>query len=167
MKSNNQKPDKVLVDIANYVFDYEIKHEKTSYTWNTIQEVKSLNPHAKIYLLIGYDQFLQLPKWKFLRELSKEVHFVVFARGQSHPIPSHSLNLSFTLMNNSLISVSSTLIRENIQKGICIKGMVPDAIHYYLQNMFFHMGYKYLGCRANNHHEIHKLYWFLYNNHLL
>ena len=116
------------------VFDYEIKHEKTSYTWNTIQEVKRLNPRAKIYLLIGYDQFLQLPKWKFLRELSKEVHFVVFARGQSHPIPSHSFDLSFTLMNNSLISVSSTLIRENIQKGKSIKGMVPDAIHSYLQN---------------------------------
>jgi len=116
------------------VFDYEIMHKKTSYTWNTIQEVKSLNPHAEIHLLIGYDQFLQLPKWKFLRELSKEVHFVVFARGQSRPVPSHSFDLSFTLMNNSLISVSSTLIREKIQKGKPIKGMVPDSIHSYLQD---------------------------------
>jgi 2-methylcitrate dehydratase len=28
MKSNNQKPDKILVDIANYVFDYEIKSQE-------------------------------------------------------------------------------------------------------------------------------------------
>jgi nicotinate-nucleotide adenylyltransferase len=116
------------------VFDFEIKQKKTSYTWNTIQEVKKLYPNPKIYLLIGYDQFLQLPKWKFLRELSKEVHFVVFARGQSRPVPSLSFDLSFTLMNNSLICVSSTSIREKIQKGKSIKGMVPNAIHSYLQD---------------------------------
>ena len=116
------------------VFDYEIKHKKTSYTWNTIQEVKKLYPQSKIYLLIGFDQFLQLPKWRFIRELSKEVHFAVFARGQPRQVPPQSFDLSFTLMNNSLISTSSTSIRKKIQKRKSIKGLVPDTIHSYLQD---------------------------------
>lgn len=115
------------------IFDFEINQKQTSYTWQTIQEVKKLYPDAEILLLIGYDQFVRLSKWKFLNELSLAVHFIVFARDHLHPSHPSFPELSFTLMNNSLFSASSTSIRDHLHRGDSIKGMVPDDVYTYLQ----------------------------------
>ncbi|MDG1139431.1 MAG: nicotinate (nicotinamide) nucleotide adenylyltransferase [Opitutales bacterium] len=115
------------------IFDFEINKKQASFTWQTIQEVRRIYPKAKILLLIGYDQFTQLSKWKFLNELSQAVHFVVFAREQPRaPLPTCS-ELSFTLMNNSLLNISSTSIREHLHQGNSIEGMVPKGVYSYLQ----------------------------------
>ena len=115
------------------VFDFEINQPKTSFTYETIQEVKKSYPNSKIFLAIGLDQFEKLSTWRWIKELSKEVHFIVFARGQiTSPAPS-ILDIQYTFIQNPLIDISSTQIRKCIQKGESVAEWIPDVILSYLE----------------------------------
>lgn len=115
------------------VFDFEINQPKMSFTYETIQEVKKGYPKSKIFLAIGLDQFEKLSTWRWIRELSKEVHFIVFARGQiTAPAPSIS-DIQYTFIQNPLIDISSTQIRKWLQKGESVAQWIPDVILSYLE----------------------------------
>ena len=115
------------------VLDFEINQPKTSFTYETIQEVKKGYPNSKIFLAIGLDQFEKLSTWRWIKELSKEVHFIVFARGQiTSPAPSIS-DIQYTFIQNPLIDISSTQIRKCIQKGESVAEWIPDVILSYLE----------------------------------
>lgn len=115
------------------VFDFEINQPKMSFTYETIQEVKKGYPKSKIFLAIGLDQFEKLSTWRWIRELSKEVHFIVFARGQiTAPAPSIS-DIQYTFIQNPLIDISSTQIRKCLQKGESVAQWIPDVILSYLE----------------------------------
>ena len=115
------------------VFDFEINQPKMSFTYETIQEVKKGYPKSKIFLAIGLDQFEKLSTWRWIRELSKEVHFIVFARGQiTAPAPS-ILDIQYTFIQNPLIDISSTQIRKCLQKGESVAQWIPDVILSYLE----------------------------------
>lgn len=115
------------------VFDFEINQPKMSFTYETIQEVKKGYPKSKIFLAIGLDQFEKLSTWRWIRELSKEVHFIVFARGQiTAPAPSIS-DIQYTFIQNPLIDISSTQIRKCFQKGESVAQWIPDVILSYLE----------------------------------
>jgi nicotinate-nucleotide adenylyltransferase len=115
------------------VFDFEINQPKMSFTYETIQEVKKGYPKSKIFLAIGLDQFEKLSTWRWIRELSKEVHFIAFARGQiTAPAPSIS-DIQYTFIQNPLIDISSTQIRKCLQKGESVAQWIPDVILSYLE----------------------------------
>ncbi|MBL66056.1 MAG: nicotinate (nicotinamide) nucleotide adenylyltransferase [Puniceicoccaceae bacterium] len=115
------------------VLDFEINQPKTSFTYETIQEVKKSYPKSKIFLAIGLDQFEKLSTWRWIRELSKEVHFIVFARGQTNtPAPAIS-DIQYTFMQNPLIDISSTQIRKCLQNGESVAHWIPDVILSYLE----------------------------------
>ena len=115
------------------VFDFEINQPKMSFTYETIQEVKKGYPKSKIFLAIGLDQFEKLSTWRWIRELSNEVHFIVFARGQiTAPAPSIS-DIQYTFIQNPLIDISSTQIRKCLQKGESVAQWIPDVILSYLE----------------------------------
>ncbi len=115
------------------VLDFEINQPKTSFTYETIQEVKKVYPNSKIFLAIGLDQFEKISTWRWIKELSKEVHFIVFARGQiTSPAPSIS-DIQYTFIQNPLIDISSTQIRKCLQKGESVAQWIPDVILSYLE----------------------------------
>ena len=115
------------------VFDFEINQPKMSFTYETIQEVKKGYPKSKIFLAIGLDQFEKLSTWRWIRELSKEVHFIVFARGQiTAPAPSIS-DIQYTFIQNPLIDISSSQIRKCLQKGESVAHWIPNVILSYLE----------------------------------
>jgi nicotinate-nucleotide adenylyltransferase len=51
------------------VSDMEIKRGGVSYTVDTLRELKTLYPEDRLYLILGGDMFLQLPKWRDPREI--------------------------------------------------------------------------------------------------
>lgn len=69
------------------VSDYELKKPPPSYTWETVQHFKnSLQAPARLFLLIGFDQWKALPKWSHPKTLAANVEFIVVGRGaQPHP----------------------------------------------------------------------------------
>tara|TARA_B100001093_G_scaffold334903_1_gene319765 strand:+ start:107 stop:724 length:618 start_codon:yes stop_codon:yes gene_type:complete len=115
------------------VLDFEINQPKTSFTYETIQEVKKSYPKSKIFLAIGLDQFEKISTWRWIRELSKEVHFIVFSRGRINaPAPS-IFDIEYTFIQNPLIDISSTQIRKRLQQGESVAQWIPDEILSYLE----------------------------------
>lgn len=115
------------------VFDFEIKQKKISYTYDTIRAVKKKYPSKEVFLLIGFDQFERLANWKWIKELCAEVKFLVFARKYQNP-PSKPLEeVDYFFMQNPLIDISSSQIRNLILNGKSISELVPEVIFSYLR----------------------------------
>lgn len=115
-----------------FPYSYEIERERTCFTFETISSVLDKFPNSKVHVLLGTDQFEQIDQWKKITKLSKLVHFLVLARGNCSPPSPRVSGLSFSLMKNSLIDLSSTEIRRHFLAGRCIKQFLPSPVHSYL-----------------------------------
>lgn len=116
----------------------EINHGETRYTIETMQEVKSQFPDHDLFLILGADQFSRLPEWKNVQTLAGLVHFLVFARHAKCPSKPDIDNLRATFMDNSLINISSTHIREHIRCNSLPESLLPPEVlrYIYQQELF-------------------------------
>jgi nicotinate-nucleotide adenylyltransferase len=65
------------------VDDYELKKPPPSYTWETVEYFKArFDFPARLFLLIGSDQWEALPRWKNIDSLAQNVEFIVVGRGE-------------------------------------------------------------------------------------
>ena len=115
------------------VFDEEVKHRKTRYSYETLGQIKKLYPEYVIFFILGADQFYRLEEWKNVSLLAESVHFLVFAReAKQSKIPDIE-NLKYSFMHNELISISSTQIRNHIHSEQQIPhGLLPPSVTAYI-----------------------------------
>jgi nicotinate-nucleotide adenylyltransferase len=117
------------------VFSHEISQQKVCFTYHTLLEVGKKYSQSEIILLLGADQFHKLAQWKFIDELVKLVTFLVFSRTADLTFSEPSLSkIKFERMNNELIDLSSTTVRQKIQNGRSIRNDVPGPAYDYLEN---------------------------------
>lgn len=64
----------------------EIARGGTSYTIDTLLEVKAEFPHAALYLVLGADSYDDLPNWRRFREIIPLAHWAVLPRPGSQGI---------------------------------------------------------------------------------
>jgi nicotinate-nucleotide adenylyltransferase len=62
------------------VLDLELRRGGTSYTVDTVRELRALFPGAELFWVIGADQLARLAEWKEIGELVRLVEFVHLAR---------------------------------------------------------------------------------------
>jgi len=117
-----------------HAWDYEVSQEKVSYTMHTISEVKKKFSPEKLFLVLGSDQFAQLPKWKNIEQLAKLVKFLVFTRS-THLIEAPSIpHLRWEEIQNPLWEVSSTSIRKNIEMKLPFSHNLTEEVLQYLKD---------------------------------
>ena len=93
------------------VDDYELQKPPPSYTWETVKHFKvSFSPKSRLFLLIGFDQWEQLPRWKEVQTLAKDVEFIVVGRSQN-PKPRDGYQAHFIAGNHP---ASASQIREDL-----------------------------------------------------
>ena len=56
------------------------KHFSSTYTYNTIRELKKLYPEVKFYWLMGADNMVQFSQWQNWQDIIKNVQLCVFDR---------------------------------------------------------------------------------------
>lgn len=117
------------------VFAHEISQQKVCFTYHTLLEVGKKYSQSEIILLLGADQFQKLAQWKFIDELVKLVTFLVCSRTSDMTLLAPPLpEIRFERMNNELIDLSSTTIRQKIQNGQSIRNDIPGPAYEYLDN---------------------------------
>ena len=117
------------------VFPHEISQQKVCFTYHTLLEVGKKYSQSEIILLLGADQFQKLAQWKFIDELVKLVTFLVCSRTSDMTLLAPPLpEIRFERMNNELIDLSSTTIRQKIQNGQSIRNDIPGPAYEYLDN---------------------------------
>jgi nicotinate-nucleotide adenylyltransferase len=117
--------EKLILPYENVqVLSYEIEQNRPVATIETIRYLLEKYKIDKIYLIIGADNIPYLNSWSEYEELQKLVHFVVATRDDIK-IPKNLQKL------NICANISSTKLRENIEKQYLPKSIADDVIAYY------------------------------------
>jgi len=141
---NRYRYDMVLLAINSnenfFLSTMEMDREKTTYTIDTINILKSMYKDVDFYFIMGSDSFLQIHKWKNYKELLGMCNFIVAKRPGYNNSNINSLieNLSSTCnssiftLDASLLEISSSEIRSRISKNLPISYLVPESVEKYI-----------------------------------
>jgi len=106
------------------VDDRELYRSGPSYTVDTVRELLGDFPGVRFVYLIGADNLKDLPKWHEIGELMNLVDFAVLDRGNLPEVES----CGFPVVRRR-VDLSSTEIRERLNKGLSIRFMVPEGVY--------------------------------------
>jgi nicotinate-nucleotide adenylyltransferase len=133
--------------------DMEIHREGTSYTLNTVQDVRTLNEDQIPWMALGADAFAEIATWHRPADVLAAVHLVVLTRPGFEvdlitPLPEeardrysveeegvliHDAGGSLRALAVTPMDLSSSLIREMAGKDENIANLVPEAVLKYIQ----------------------------------
>ena len=105
--------------------DYEFKLDKPSYTANTLRRISADYPDREFILTIGADNWVKFHNWREADFILKNYPIIVYPR-QGYPIENVSGNV--TLLDCTLMDISSTQIRQMVQDGTPINELVPASV---------------------------------------
>jgi nicotinate-nucleotide adenylyltransferase len=118
----------------------EIDRGGPSYTIDTVEQLRRLEPQAALILVVGSDVVAELPTWKDEPALRDLVSLAVVGRpGAPRVAPPpgwHGVDVSVAPFD-----VSSTELRRRIEAGESLAGLVPDpVIHCIVQRGLYATG---------------------------
>ena len=125
---------------------YELNKSRTSFTIDTINYLRSINPDDELNLLIGTDQFLSFEKWKDWEIILKKVNLVIANRkdGNNTDLRAIAENYrtnymaSINFLNNDIIQISASNIRDSIKLNSDISDLVTiDVAEYIYKNNLY------------------------------
>ena len=103
--------------------DFEFNLPKPSYTWNTLQALEQAFPEHQFVILIGGDNWAAFDKWYRYEDILQRYPIVVYPREGSEVQAS-----GVKIVKTPLINISSTQIRQRIQEGKNVRGLVPTDV---------------------------------------
>jgi len=112
----------------------ELERSGPSYTLDTVRELQQRQPQANWWLLIGQDQYANLPTWHGCGELLQRVALAVAARpggvagtdARVRAAPTHWLGLP-------PMAVSASEVRARVRAGLDIHALVPPGVALYIR----------------------------------
>ena len=107
-----------------------------SYTIDTVLDiVKRYSVESKPGLIIGDDLFIEFDTWKEAERLSGLVDLIVAHRNTTDRVAYTSQKNRFPnkYLENPLLPVSSSDIRERLQSGLSIRFLVPEKVIQYIE----------------------------------
>ena len=112
-----------------------------SYTVHTLPDLKrELGAAVNFYFILGVDALAGLPLWKEPEGVVEMCYLVAARRPGVGPLDLESLERSMPgissriiFLDNTLVDISSTDIRERLRKGLPITNLVPDAVERYIR----------------------------------
>ncbi|PYI51897.1 nicotinate-nucleotide adenylyltransferase [Paenibacillus flagellatus] len=116
--------------------EFEIVRGGTSYTVDTMRELKEREPEVAFHYIIGADMVQYLPNWARIEELVKMVTFVGLARpGYPSDVGLLPPSIRDSVLSASMpqVDVSSTMIRHLRAAGRSIRYLVPDPVLSYIE----------------------------------
>lgn len=118
----------------------DLERAGPSYTVDTISDLRRQAGDAELFFILGMDSLLGLPQWRTPHRIVEMCQLIAFCRpgyeksdlGQVHQaLPTLSGRL--ILLENPLISISSTEIRARVAKGLPISYWVPKEVEGYIR----------------------------------
>lgn len=141
-----------LPSLAEAPVDHSTPH--VFYTIDTVRRFHREHPGDHIYFIVGADQFLEIPTWKNYETLLDSCDFIVasrpgfrldalrlvippekLARSANRVVDSNKIALQKSavhLMDTVASHVSSTEVRERLEQGKSIHGLVPARVEEYI-----------------------------------
>ena len=117
------------------VSDVEFGLSKPSYTLHTVQHLKRQCPDQEFALIIGEDNLQVFDQWFGYEELLDMLEVYVYPRRNKSGDTGSSFatHPKVTLLEMPLLDISGTHIRDLVQQGEAILGLVPDKVVEYVK----------------------------------
>lgn len=120
----------------------EVQREGPSFTLDTVRALQAARPEVSEWvLIIGLDQYLNLPSWQGWQELLRRVTLAVATREPFEPEPPEALRaLPHRMVHLPMApqAVSSTEVRERLNLGetpeSLAPGLIPLSVARYIAN---------------------------------
>lgn len=111
------------------------------YSIDTVRRLRLHSPRARLYFILGADQFLTLRTWKSYRALLRLCDFVVATRPGfpltqarlSHIVPGRADATRVDLLTAVHADISATAVRRRARRGLPLRGLVPPAVETYIR----------------------------------
>ena len=120
--------------------DMELQRSGPSYTYETVESVRSLYPNAEIFLLMGSDMFLSILTWKLPERILTQATLAVFCRGdksekekiaqQKALLEQHGHRVC--VIENDVVQISSTQMRRLLAFQ-CANEFLPAGVGDYIR----------------------------------
>ncbi|MCU0796994.1 MAG: nicotinate (nicotinamide) nucleotide adenylyltransferase [Akkermansiaceae bacterium] len=109
------------------VDDFDLTQPPPSYSYLTVAEMARRHPQAKLFWLLGKDQWEALPRWKHPEKLAAAVDFIVFSRdGDPQPRAGWTMHPV-----SGTHPASATRIRAQLTSGEETPWL-PEAVRRYI-----------------------------------
>lgn len=132
-----------------YIFsDFELRHEGTTYTAETLKRLQQEYPADRFYFLMGGDSFFQLETWYHPEQIMKLTTILAFSRNGETDRQmqvradelAHRYEANIRLLSMEEMPVSSSLIRDRVQNGQPVGALVPPAVEEYIRTNHLYKG---------------------------
>lgn len=122
------------------VSDIEIKRKGKSYSYQTLTSLKELYPADELFFIMGADMFLSLDKWKNPDIIFDKASIIAVPRDASNVVELEDyyknviapIGANAYILSNSVLQVSSTYIRKNIENYNLIKDLIDSRVYEYI-----------------------------------
>jgi nicotinate-nucleotide adenylyltransferase len=124
------------------VSDIEMHREGPSYTIDTLEQIRRMQPEARVYFIVGADSLAELAGWHRARELAERFDFIILARPGARRPSKEELAGSFgdqvarkldgNFVTTGIFDISATEIRRRVREGRSIRYLVPAAVERYI-----------------------------------
>jgi nicotinate-nucleotide adenylyltransferase len=115
------------------ISDVELRREpRPSYFVDTIEGLRPVLGAGKPVLLLGEDQLLSFPHWHRYQDILDQVDLWFVPRAGRHPSDDPGVPARALFDLNPFDSLSSTLIRNRLQQGLSVDGLVPASVAAYI-----------------------------------
>lgn len=117
--------------------DFEEQSIGPAYTTDTVQRVMATLPagdERELWLIVGMDSLIELPRWKDPEALFRCTHVAVLPRPGcdiGKVIPEYLARVR--VLSTPLLDISATDIRERLQRGDSIQGLLPPSVLEYVR----------------------------------
>lgn len=121
------------------VSDMEAVSEGNTYTCRTLETLKSLHPDTDYYFILGADSLYAIETWKNPKQIFKNCTIVAAVREQTPEKLQAQIRYlrekyqaSVEMLKFSGIDISSTRIRDMLQRGASVHELVPKEVAVYI-----------------------------------
>lgn len=130
--SNEQRLELVRLAIGDYsrfqASDFEFHLPLPSYTIHTLRNLRKDFPHKDFRLIIGSDNWQVFHRWHEWESILAENKILVYPR-PGYPVQADDLPSQVQLVDAPLLDISSTFVRQSMQKGKDIRFFLPEAVY--------------------------------------
>ena len=133
------------------VCDLEIARGGTSYTYETVQQLKAQYPNDELILCMGTDMFLSFHTWKQPQIIAQNASLAVFYRGDKNEVAAiHAQKAEYEaaghkvyLVDNPVTEISSTQLRRMLVFECAAPYLHADVLKYITDNSLYGVGRNY------------------------
>lgn len=106
--------------------DLEIRRGGLSYSADTLEAMRTAEPDAELFLILGNDAAAGFATWERHEEVARLARLVVVDRPGT-PTPIHD-GFDWTRVDIPELEISSTELRQRVAEGRSIRYLTPDAV---------------------------------------